>query len=146
MNEIDTGIRFDEPAANFAIRPTMANSIEDYPCMCDRSKHSIDVKEPRRAFFFLCLYIYLNGKTTHCIFCIFPFCTEAMLFLTYIHFSGRKHALRKTSYLPNHICFASAVCLRRKLTLTAILLVRLTCQFDVIVNPENASETNGTNK
>ena len=38
----------------------------------------------------------------------------------------------------------SAVYLRRKLTFTAIALVPLTNQFKVLVNPENASETNAT--
>ena len=66
------------------------------------------------------------------------------LLLRSIYSSGRKHALRKTSYLTKHICYASAVCLRRKLTFTAIFLAQLTDQFDASFNPKNASETNAT--
>ena len=69
--------------------------------------------------------------------------------------SGRKHALRKTSYalrktsyLPNHTSIYYQVCLklqqylRRKLASTAICLVLLAYQFDEFFNPKNASETN----
>ena len=64
-----------------------------------------------------------------------------------MYFSDTKHALRKTPYLPNHICciYVCAVYLRRKLAFMAILLVRLTNQFDAFFNPKNVSETNATN-
>ena len=63
----------------------------------------------------------------------------------YTYSSGRKHTLRKTPYLPNHICYASAVYLTRKLTFTAIFSARPTDQFGAIFNPKNTSETNATN-
>ena len=55
------------------------------------------------------------------------------------------HALRKTPYLPIHICYASAVYLGRKFKFTAFFLgpLILTNGFDAF-NPKNASETNAT--
>ena len=78
---------------------------------------------------------------------IYSYLVEAILFLVYILYdSGGNHALRKTSYLPNHVCYPSAVYLRRKLTFTALFWVRLKYyQFDTFFNPKNASETNATN-
>ena len=69
-----------------------------------------------------------------------------ILFLGYIFYSisGRKHALRKTSHLPNRICYSSAVYLRRNITFASIFLGRLADQFDAIFNPKNASGTNAT--
>ena len=61
----------------------------------------------------------------------------------YIYSSGTNHDLRKTPYLPNPICYASAIYLGRNLTFTAIFWVLLTDQFDAF-NPKNASETNAT--
>ena len=52
-----------------------------------------------------------------------------------VHSSGRKHALRKTSHVPNHICQAAAVYIRRKLTFTAIFSIRLT-SLRRILHPE----------
>ena len=60
-----------------------------------------------------------------------------------IYSSNRKHALRKTPYLPNHICYAAAVYFRRELTFTAIFLFLPTDYFDEC--PINASETAATN-
>ena len=62
-----------------------------------------------------------------------------------MHLSGEKHALRKTPYLPNHICDASTVYLGIKLIFTVIFLVPLTNQFAAFFNPKNASETKATN-
>ena len=61
------------------------------------------------------------------------------LYLVYIYSSGRKHASRNTPILPNHICYASAVYLKRKLKFTAIFSLPLTDQFAVFTQPENTS-------
>ena len=71
------------------------------------------LKEPRRALkknthIYICIFFLRRSPTISSIYCL-----------------NRKHSLRKTSYLPNHICNASAVYPRRKLTFTAIFLVRL---------------------
>ena len=47
--------------------------------------------------------------------------------------SGKKHAFRKTLYLPNHICYASAVYLRGKVGLTVIFLGSPTNSFDAFL-------------
>ena len=50
---------------------------------------------------------------------------------------GKRHTSRITSVTPLY----SAVHLRRKLPLTAIVLVLLTDQFDAFFNPKIASQT-----
>ena len=66
------------------------------------------------------------------------FFQQKLYYFSYIlrSFSSGKHALRKASYLPSHICPASAVYLRRKLTFTAIFLAQLTDHFDASFNPK----------
>ena len=63
----------------------------------------------------------------------------------YIQSSGGKHALKKTSYLPNNICKTFAVFLRINLTFTAVFLERLTDHFHAFFNPQTPSEMNATN-
>ena len=105
-------------------------------CCCLR------IKKPRRAFLFCVLVAYFNKKPTMVYFFLFE---QKLYYFQYIYCSVRKHALRKTRYLPNHICYASAVYLTTKLTFTAIFLVLLSDQFDAFSNPKNTSETNTSN-
>ena len=50
------------------------------------------------------------------------------------------------TYLPNRTSVVvTAICLRRKLTFTAIFIVLLPDQFDAFFNPKNVSETNAIN-
>ena len=49
------------------------------------------------------------------------------------------------AYLRNRTSVVTAVCLRRKLTFTAIVFVLLPDQFDASFNPKNVSETNAIN-
>ena len=55
------------------------------------------------------------------------------------------NGIRKTPYLPNHICYASAVYLGRKPTFATIFLARPKNKIDAFFNPKNASEMNARN-
>ena len=92
-------------------------------------------------FFFLFLLIVGKKKCN-----IFFLCRTYTISSTskYVYSSRRKHASRKTRYLPNHICYASGVHLERKLTFTAIFLVLLADHFDAFFNAKNTSDTNAT--
>ena len=104
-------------------------------------------KEPRRPFSRYCVFAdYLR------IFLLFfrlsRRYTISSIYI-YFFFAVGKQSLRKTPYLPNYICHATAVYLWKKLRFTAIFLVLPTSQFDSFINPiintKNASETNATN-
>ena len=73
---------------------------------------------------------------------IFPFLADAILLLVYSLAVG-KHSLRKTPYLPSHICYASdsAVYLKRKLTFTVVVSGRQTNPFDAFFSPKNAASS-----
>ena len=59
-----------------------------------------------------------------------------------MHSSGRKHALRKTAYLPKQTCVWYAQYLRLRHTFTPIFLGQMPDQFDAFFDPKNASEKN----
>ena len=146
------GARWEKPGAEQASKKVVPTSIIVDDCYVLQTKHPgiwvhgttpihwCPVLRSHAGLFFWCFVDYLNKRTM-----IFSFWAEGILFLVIMYSSGRKHALGRTPYLPNHIFYASAVCVRRKLTFTAIFLVLLTDQFDAFFNPENASETSTTN-